>query len=304
MKKISVLGSISTDFVVETAVRPQVGETVEGNEFSTSFGGKGANQAVASSRLGAQVSMIGAVGEDTFGDELLKNLEQNGVFTGDVERVTQSSGSAFIVLQDGDNSIIYVPGANGAYTKEHLKALSQPGGTLETTDMVLVQNETPQAVVEELIRTCQDKDIPLLYNPAPARVIAHEWVEKVAFLTPNETEFAVMFPNESMDDVLKQYPNKLIVTLGDKGAKFFDGEEIKLVPSVKVDKVVDTTGAGDTFNGSFAFAYAHGLDIRNSIKFANLAAALSIQKAGAQGGAPTLEEMKGQDAYEETWHFE
>src|SRR5699024_9989028 len=200
MKKISVLGSISTDFVVETAVRPQVGETVEGNEFSTSIGGKGANQAVASSRLGAQVSMIGAVGEDTFGDELLKNLEQNGVFTGDVERVTQSSGSAFIVLQDGDNSIIYVPGAIGAYTKEHLKALSQPGGTLETTDMVLVQNETPQAVVEELIRTCQDKDIPLLYNPAPARVIAHEWVEKVAFLTPNETEFAVMFPNESMDD--------------------------------------------------------------------------------------------------------
>lgn len=301
MATITVIGSISTDFVVETDRRPLMGETVEGNAFSTSFGGKGANQAVAAARLGARTSMLGAVGEDAFGNQLLTNLSENGIAVNNVERVTHSSGSAFITLVDGDNSIIYVPGANGAYSPALLKQVLENDSVLQNSDLVLVQNETPVDTVEYLIRKCSALDIKLLLNPAPAREIKRELLDLVTFLTPNESEFNVLFPGEDRETVLAKYPNKLIITLGSKGAVFHDGEEIQSIPSLKIDKVVDTTGAGDTFNGAFAFAYASGLTIKDSIKFGNLAAGLSIQKAGAQTGAPTLEQMKEHEYFEKEW---
>lgn len=303
MAKITVIGSISTDFVVETDRRPLMGETVEGKAFSTSFGGKGANQAVAAARLGAETAMLGAVGEDAFGDQLLDNLKDNHISVNNVERVTQSSGSAFITLVDGDNSIIYVPGANGAYTPELLKQVFERGTVLQDSDLVLVQNETPSDTVEYLIQRCSELDIKLLLNPAPAREIKRELLDEVAFLTPNESEFDVLFPGEDRNAVLAQYPNKLIVTLGSKGAVFHDGKQVQSIPSLKTDNVIDTTGAGDTFNGAFAFAYASGLTIKDSIKFGNLAAGLSIQKAGAQTGAPTLEQMKEHENFEKEWNF-
>ncbi|MCC5890835.1 MAG: ribokinase, partial [Alkalibacterium sp.] len=258
MAKITVVGSISTDFVVETDRRPLMGETVEGKAFSTSFGGKGANQAVASARLGAATTMLGAVGVDSFGEELLGNLEDNGISVNNVERVTHSSGSAFITLVDGDNSIIYVPGANGAYAPEMLESVIEQGTIIQSSDLVMVQNETPVETVNFLISKCSELNVPLLLNPAPAREIDRELLEKVTFLTPNETECDVLFPGEDRSTLLERYPNKLIVTLGSKGAIFHDGERIQTVPSLTVDKVVDTTGAGDTFNGAFAFAHASG----------------------------------------------
>lgn len=303
MPNITVVGSISTDFVVETEKRPSMGETVEGKGFSTSFGGKGANQAVAAARLGAKTHMLGAVGQDTFGDELLNNLEKNRISVSGVERVTRSSGSAIITLYQQDNSIIYVPGANGEYSSEKLEALIEQQSTLQESDIVMVQNETPEDTVNKLIEKCDELNVPLLLNPAPARALNQALIEKVSFLTPNETEFDVLFPGEKMDDVLRRYPNKLIITLGSRGSTFFDGESIKVVPSLKVENVVDTTGAGDTFNGAFAFAYASGLPIEDSIHFGNIAAGLSIQKVGAQTGAPTLEQMKEHERFEKAWHF-
>lgn len=298
MSKIMVIGSISTDFVVLTDRRPQVGETVTGNDFQTTFGGKGANQAVASARLGGDVSMVGTVGTDVFGSQLIQNLADNGIVTDNVERVTEKpSGSAHITIADGDNSIVYIPGANNEITVARIEQLKE---TLLTAAIVIVQNELPQPVIDEIITFCFENDIKTIYNPAPARVVAAEILEKATYFTPNESEFHQLFPDLTITEGLEKYPNQLILTMGSKGVYFNDGEKEVQIPSYKVVPV-DTTGAGDTFNGAFAVALSKGMRVQSSIQFGNLAASLSIQKMGAQGGMPTLEAMKASEDYEETW---
>lgn len=298
MSKIMVIGSISTDFVVLTDRRPQVGETVTGNDFQTTFGGKGANQAVASARLGGDVSMVGTVGTDVFGSQLIQNLADNGIVTDNVERVTEKpSGSAHITIADGDNSIVYIPGANNEMTVARIEQLKE---TLLTAAIVIVQNELPQAVIDEIITFCFENDIKTIYNPAPARVVAAEILEKATYFTPNESEFHQLFPDLTITEGLEKYPNQLILTMGSKGVYFNDGEKEVKIPSYKVVPV-DTTGAGDTFNGAFAVALSKGMSVQSSIQFGNLAASLSIQKMGAQGGMPTLEAMKASEDYEKAW---
>lgn len=301
MHKITVIGSISTDFVATTAIRPEMGETVEGENFERSFGGKGANQAVAIGRLGGHVEMIGAVGDDSFGKELLSNLRANHVLNENVERVTGfASGAAIITLHKNDNAIIYVAGANNQMP--HLKT-DTVLDTIKQSDLVIIQNEMPQSQIEQIIDYCQVNAVKVLYNPAPARMLDRQLIEKITYLTPNEKEFQDIFPELSISEGLERYPNKLFVTLGSKGVIYNDGNHEVLVPAYKVSPV-DTTGAGDTFNGAFGLALTKGLSIEQSVKFGNLAAALSIQKFGAQGGMPTMEEMKGSAWYEEKWDFE
>ena len=300
MSKIAVIGSISTDFVVTTDIRPEIGETITGNDFKTTFGGKGANQAIAAARLGGEIQMIGAVGEDVFGDQLLHNLTENNIDVHNVERVTHlPSGSAHITLMSNDNAIIYIAGANDALTVDHIHALAP---TLDTCDIVIIQNETPHEVVEKVIHYGAEKGISVLYNPAPARTVETELMEKSAYFTPNESEFHLLFPDLTVSQGVEMYPNKLLITLGSKGVLYHDGTKEILVPSYTVQPV-DTTGAGDTFNGAFAVAIAAGMLMEESIKFGNLAASLSIQKFGAQGGMPTLEEIKRSPFYEKTWHI-
>lgn len=301
MKKIMVIGSISTDFNVITTKRPEIGETIRGESFSTSFGGKGANQAVAAARLGAEVKMVGTVGTDEFGTLLLANLEKNGINTDNVERVTEiESGSAHITLVDNDNSIIFIPGANNAFNEARLEPLKEE---IKTVDFVIIQNEIPMAIITQLIDICDELGIQTIYNPAPAEQVERELVEKVTYLTPNETEFSVLFPGLTIEEGLRNYPNKLIVTLGSEGVAYFDGEEIINVPSYQVP-VTDTTGAGDTFNGAFAYALSKNANLTTSIRFGNLVAAISIQKFGAQGGMPTLAEVKENEHYEKEWGIE
>ncbi|MDN6409728.1 MAG: PfkB family carbohydrate kinase, partial [Tetragenococcus halophilus] len=175
--------------------------------------------------------------------------------------------------------------------------------TFKESDLVIIQNEVPAVAIEELIDICFKIGTPVLYNPAPARKLSKDALEKVSFFTPNETEFSVLFPGEEMEAVLVRYPNKLLITSGSLGVYYHDGTEVKLVPANKVEPV-DTTGAGDTFNGAFGVAWAHGMSIEESIQFGNLAASLSIQKKGAQSGIPTIEEMKGSRLYEKKWHIE
>lgn len=301
MKKIMVIGSISTDFNVITTKRPEIGETIRGESFSTSFGGKGANQAVAAARLGAEVKMVGTVGTDEFGTLLLANLEKNGINTDNVERVTEiESGSAHITLVDNDNSIIFIPGANNAFNEARLEPLKEE---IKTVDFVIIQNEIPMAIITQLIDICDELGVQTIYNPAPAEQVERELVEKVTYLTPNETEFSVLFPGLTIEEGLRNYPNKLIVTLGSEGVAYFDGEEIINVPSYQVP-VTDTTGAGDTFNGAFAYALSKNANLTTSIQFGNLVAAISIQKFGAQGGMPTLAEVKENEHYEKEWGIE
>lgn len=288
--KIAVIGSSSMDLVVTSKRRPGAGETVLGESFETVPGGKGANQAVAAARLGADVYMIGRVGEDAYGVDILNNFKSNGVHTDYVEPVThEKSGTAHIILAEGDNSIVVVKGANDHVTPEYVK---DKRDFIKTCDLVMIQQEVPEVTVIETARLCQELGVPLLLNPAPAREIPDRVVEQVSYLTPNEHEAALLFQGKELAKALKKYPNKLFITEGAAGVRYFDGKEEVLVPSYPV-KPIDTTGAGDTFNAAFGTAIAEGMDLKDSLRFANRAASLSVTGFGAQGGMPTREEVEG-----------
>ncbi|RKQ28557.1 ribokinase [Oceanobacillus halophilus] len=290
MVKVVVVGSASMDLVVTADRRPKAGETLIGESFQTVPGGKGANQAVAAARLGANVSMIGRVGEDAFGKEILDNLKKNGVSVTYVEPVPQiPSGTAHITLAEGDNSIIVVKGANDVVTPSYLeKAVSD----LKEADIIMVQQETPEETIEYLANFCRKFHKKWLLNPAPARKISNNVIESATYLTPNEHEFAVMFGEEERSEVLARFPNKLLITEGKNGVRYFNGTKEEVVPSYVVEPV-DTTGAGDTFNAAFAVAVAEGRKIDEAIRFANRAASISITKFGAQGGMPSRDEVEG-----------
>lgn len=290
MARIVVIGSASMDLVVTSTKRPGAGETVLGDSFKTVPGGKGANQAVAAARLGAEVTMIGCVGEDSFGEMILSNLKLNGVMTDYVEPVTgMVSGTAHIILAEGDNSIVVVKAANDRITPEYV---DQAAEVIQAADIVLIQQEIPEETVIHVSELCAKYQVPLMLNPAPARPVPSSVIERAAYITPNEHEAAILFGDEPLGDVLRRYPNKLIVTEGKRGVRYFDGLQEVVVPGYKVE-AVDTTGAGDTFNGAFAVALSEGMSIADSLRFANRAASLSVMKFGAQGGMPSRLEVEG-----------
>ncbi|BCB05170.1 ribokinase [Bacillus sp. KH172YL63] len=287
--KIAVIGSSSMDLVVTSAKRPGAGETVLGDSFDTVPGGKGANQAVAAARLGADVYMIGCVGDDPYGVEILENFKRNGVHTTYVEPVTgQKSGTAHIILAEGDNSIVVVKGANDLVTPEYVEKTAD---FLKTCDLIMIQQEIPEETVEYVANLCLDIEVPLLLNPAPARKISQAVIDGASYLTPNEHEADVLFNGAKPSEALEKYPEKVIITEGAAGVRYHSGTEEILVPSFKVE-VVDTTGAGDTFNAAFGTAIAEGQTIEESLKFANRAASLSVTGFGAQGGMPTRDEVE------------
>ncbi|MCT4479769.1 ribokinase [Peribacillus sp. NPDC101481] len=289
MIRIAVVGSSSMDLVVTSAKRPMAGETVLGESFITVPGGKGANQAVAAARLGAEVSMVGCVGDDVYGEIILDNLKKNHVNTKYVEPVTGSaSGTAHITLSEGDNSIIVVKGANDFITPEYVQKAKK---VIEESDIVLVQQEIPEETVEYLAELCSTLQKRLLLNPAPARKLSEAVIQQASFLTPNEHEFEILFNGRDRTEVLTEHPNKLFITEGKNGVRYFDGHEEKVVPSFEVE-AVDTTGAGDTFNAAFAVAVAEGKSFDECLVFANRAASISVTKLGAQGGMPQRIEVE------------
>ncbi|MED3908102.1 ribokinase [Peribacillus simplex] len=294
MIRITVVGSSSMDLVVTSAKRPMAGETVLGESFITVPGGKGANQAVAAARLGAEVSMVGCVGDDVYGEIILENLKKNHVNTEYVEPVTGfASGTAHITLSEGDNSIIVVKGANDFITPEYVQKAKK---VIEESDIVMVQQEIPEETVEYLAELCNTLQKRLLLNPAPARKLSEAVIQQASFLTPNEHEFEILFNGRDRTKVLTEHPNKLFITEGKNGVRYFDGHEEKVVPSFEVE-AVDTTGAGDTFNAAFAVAVAEGKSFDECLLFANRAASISVTKLGAQGGMPQrLEVERGFEA--------
>ncbi|MEK4660943.1 ribokinase [Priestia sp. FSL H7-0729] len=289
MAKICVIGSSSMDLVVTSSRRPGAGETVLGDSFKTVPGGKGANQAVAAARLGAEVAMIGRVGDDAFGKDILENFRTNAVNTQNVKPVTHlESGTAHIILAEGDNSIVVVEAANREVTPAYVDEAAE---VIRNADIVLIQQEIPEETVVHVSAMCAEFGTPLLLNPAPARKLPQGVIDNAAYITPNEHEAEILFQGMSPAQALRQYPNKLFITEGSKGVRYFDGTEEILVPTYKV-KAVDTTGAGDTFNAAFAVALAEGQPLQESIRFANRAASLSVTKFGAQGGMPTRDEVE------------
>ncbi|MCI1590645.1 ribokinase [Heyndrickxia oleronia] len=290
MSKIVVIGSSSMDLVVTAPKRPIAGETIIGESFKTIPGGKGANQAVASSRLGAEVIMIGCIGDDNYGEVILENLQKNNVNTKYVEPVTgKKSGTAHIILAEDDNSIIVVKGANDYVTPEYVeKALD----VIKHADIVLIQQEIPEETVEYVANICNELNVSLLLNPAPARRLSQNIIDKASYITPNEHEASLLFEGLTKEEALRKYPNKLFITEGKNGVCYFNGQSEVLIPSYQVE-VVDTTGAGDTFNAAFAVALSERKNIDDSIRFANRAASLSVTKFGAQGGMPLRTEVEG-----------
>lgn len=290
MKRIGVIGSINMDMTVESERIPRPGETVSGKNLRYRPGGKGANQAVAAARLGGDVTMFGCVGQDDLGARLLENLKNQGVRT-DAVAISENdpSGLAMIAVAESDNAILVVPGANQQVTPAYVESRRKE---ILDCDIILLQNEIPLETVLYAADLCHQAGKYILYDPAPAMAVPQKLLEQVSCLTPNEHEAAFLFPNApALDPLLREYPQKLIVTLGGAGmaAALTDGEIFRL-PGEKVP-VVDTTGAGDTFNGAFAYALSAGKSFPDALRLANRAAAYSVQVPGAQDGMPTLVQL-------------
>lgn len=289
MGTITVVGSASIDFLIQTDSLPAMGETVLGKNLDISFGGKGANQAVAASRLGAKVNFIACIGNDNYAKEIIKNLKQNNIHTKYITKITnKKTGTAHITLHNNENSIIVIKGANDALSNNIINKFKN---IIAKSDIVLIQQEIPLKTIKYLVDLCFSLNVKVLLNPAPFNKITLELIDKVSFLTPNEHELKDLFPKVKLNTILKKYPNKLIVTKGSKGASYYDGKNVKNIPALKVN-VVDTTGAGDTFNAAFATSIVNKKNIYQSIVFAIIAASLSVKRLGAQTGMPHLHEVQ------------
>lgn len=289
MSDITVIGSNMIDMQVFVKRMPLAGETIEAPDFSLGYGGKGSNQAIAASRLGSTVNLITAVGNDDFGKQQLENYKRNNIDTQNVIIGNEISGVAPIfVKENGENSIIIVKGANNELTSQKVDQYEK---IIAGSKLIVLQQEIPLETNNEVIKIANKYNVPVLLNPAPASdEVSLDNISKVQFYAPNETELARItnLPVSTIDEIksaaqqiVKAGVDNVIVTLGEKGALWVTQENHKLIPGKKVD-VVDTTGAGDAFIGSFAHYYTSGQDIETSLSAANIYAALTIKKRGTQ----------------------
>jgi ribokinase len=295
-KPIVVVGSINIDLVANAPRIPTEGETIQGSHFEVHPGGKGANQAVAAARLGYPVRMIGRVGEDAFGLQLLNGLQSAGVDVAGVAVSPGSSGVAVIVVaENGENSIVIAPAANDLVTADYLDANID---ILKSAGIVLTQLEIPIETVTHLAQICAREGLPLVLDPAPARELPADLLKQIAWFTPNETEAAFFLKNNGIEDpasiaqrLLGRGIGGVVLKLGSRGA--FVASANGLAESVKAYpvKAIDTTAAGDCFNGAFAVGLSTGMGPAESAGFAAAAAAISVTRAGAQSSMPTLTEV-------------
>jgi ribokinase len=287
-KTIVVVGSINMDLVASTPRIPLPGQTLTGTDFVTTPGGKGANQAVAVARLGYPVGMIGAVGEDVFGEALLENLRIAGVESGAVGRIKGPSGVApILVAASGENSIVVVPGANGKVTPEFV---DRHASLIANAGMVLCQLELPLETVMHTLELCANANVPTMLDPAPAAALPEEVWGKVAWFTPNETEAALFVgggldPENAAKELLGRGVRGVVLKRGSEGAYVATSHSANWIPAFRVN-AVDTVAAGDCFNGAFAVALLEGRDPWEAARFASAAAAISVTRRGAQTSMP------------------
>lgn len=296
--RVAVIGSYNSDMIIKTTRIPRPGETIIGGQFSTVAGGKGANQAVAAARAGAQVWFVGRIGRDAFGMEALKNLKHDGINIDYVIQDEQApTGVASITVDDsGENSIVVASGANANLNPADIRAAE---AVIADANVVLLQLEIPFDTVETTIEIAAVHNVPVILNPAPARNIPDELLATVSILTPNEVE-AEMLTGIDIDTdtqleqaaakVLATGTNHVIITLGKKGVFYADKQTQFRLPAYSVN-AVDTTGAGDVFNGALAAFYATDVTIEEKLQRASAAAAISVTRIGAQSSAPFLAEI-------------
>ena len=297
-KSIVVVGSINIDLVARADRIPLVGETVHSSDFHMYPGGKGANQAVAAAKLGYPVRMIGRVGSDSFGNELRSQLVRSGVDASRVRTSQGPSGVAVIaVAPSGDNAIVVTPGANALVSP---KDVDDNIEVIREAGIVLSQLEIPMETVRHLGEACARLNVPLMLDPSPARPLAADLLRNVSWLTPNETEIACCVPEaknaqpdapETIDALLDQCEG-VALKMGTRGAYVATKEGAgQHVHAFRVT-AVDTTAAGDSFNGAFAVGLMLGKSPVEAAQFAAAAAAVSVTRAGAQPSMPTIDEVR------------
>jgi ribokinase len=292
---IVVVGSINMDLVARTPRIPSAGQTLIGSGFTTTPGGKGANQAVAVARLGYPVHMVGAVGEDVFGQALLDNLSGAGVQTEAVARVSGPSGVAPIMVADnGENSIVVVSGANG---KVDPVLIDRWADLIRSTGMVLCQLELPIPALEKTLAICAEAGIPVTLDPAPAAALDALIWKQITWITPNETEAAFYLGgNRDPEDAAREFHsrgvNGVVLKRGAEGAhvSLAAGNSARVIAFPVI--AVDTVAAGDCFNGAFAVALLEGSDPIEAARFASAAAAISVTRSGAQASMPNRKEVE------------
>ncbi|MCP3773799.1 ribokinase [Paenibacillus sp. MZ04-78.2] len=303
--RIVVIGSLNMDIVVETSRFPRVGETLTGEQVHFIPGGKGANQAVAAARLGGQTTMIGFVGDDMFGHSLIESLQQDAIHTSFVRKVKgKATGIASIILAESDNQIVVIPGANDHFSPEHLHELE---AVIAEHDIVLVQLEIPLETAAAACEIGKKAGKTVILNPAPARPLPQSMLSCVDYITPNRLELATLTGlntsgdglQTAMEALLDMGPRCIVTTLGEEGSAYLrKGETLRKVPAFRVP-VVDTTGAGDAYNGGLAYALGAGSELEEAVAFACKVSAIAVTKLGAQAGMPTSAELdfKGSPGY-------
>ena len=293
--KIVVVGSFNADLVAYLERMPRPGETVHGDRFATSAGGKGSNQAVAAARLGAEVTFIGRVGNDVFAELAYEIWDAEGINRDYVSKDDEYATGVAPILVDssGENMIVVVLGANSRMTAADIDAARE---RIAAADVLVTQLEVNLDMVEYALRTAKQLGVATILNPAPAAAIPQSLIDLADYLTPNETELETL--SGSAGDfaaaarrLLTRADQTAVVTLGAQGAQIVNGEDSVTIPTYAVD-VVDTTGAGDAFNAGLAVALAEGKALAEAVRFANAAAALSVTKPGAAPSAPYRAEVR------------
>lgn len=297
-KRIAVIGSSNTDMVIKTTKLPAPGETILGGEFFMNPGGKGANQAVAAARLGGKVTLIAKTGDDVFGREARQIFENDQINTEYlITDTTHPSGIALITVDShGENCIVVAPGSNSYLSRNDIELARQE---ILQSELILMQLEIPVETVDYVTTLADEAGIRVILNPAPAAIISDEILSRLFMITPNETEAELLsgIPVRDVESATLAARNLydrgvkvVIITLGSKGALLFTGNNTILVPSPKVE-AVDTTAAGDVFNGAIAVAISEGAALEKAVEFACKAAAISVTRMGAQSSAPYRREI-------------
>ena len=298
MKNICVIGSLNMDLVVNVDTMPKPGQTIIGSNFKEVPGGKGANQAVAMARLNGNVSMIGKVGEDGFGQTLINSLKNDKVDTTYIQTSKGATGVALITVdKNAQNSIVVSPGANFEVKEDDIDNNIE---AIKNSDIVVLQLETPLNTIKYALNKAKELNKYTILNPAPAVKLDDEIIKNVDLLTPNETELEIIsgVSIETEEDIQKAAQimiekgvKELIVTLGSKGSLYINKEKSMIKKAYKVE-AVDTTAAGDSYTGALAVALSQDKNIEDAMDFASKVGALSVLKEGAQSSLPTLEDVK------------
>ena len=292
--KIVVIGSSNTDMTIKGDRLPKPGETVLGGEFRMGPGGKGANQAVAAQRLGADVSFICKVGRDIFGDNAIAGYQKEGIDCSHILRSDKASGTALILVDgNAENCIAVAPGANADLTPEDVDSVAD---VIRSADYLILQLEIPVESVLRAAKIAHEAGVYVILNPAPACHLPDELFGYISLITPNQTESALLSGIEdnldaAVERLMQLGVKDVVVTLGSKGSLVISEGAKTLVPSLKV-KAVDTTAAGDTFCGALCVALSEGCSLVDAAGFATKASALTVQKMGAQDSIPFRSDIK------------